>query len=267
MAQERGIRRRGDRVSLNGVYVQSLERGLEVIRSFDAGAPRQTLADVAAATGLSRATARRFLLTLVELGYVRSEGRIFSLTPRVLELGFSYLSALTLPEVAQPHLETLSRVVHESVSVSVLDGDDIVYVARVPARRIMSVRVTIGTRFPAHATSMGRVLLAALPPSALDAYFDRLRAERLTETTVVDPVALRATLADVPSQGWSIVDQELERGLRSVAAPIRKGGEVVAAVNVATSTATTTQALRGVILDELLHTAAAISRDLEHVSG
>ena len=153
--------------------IQSLVRGLAVIRAFDAEHAELTLSEVARRTDITRAAAGRFLRTLEELGYVRGSagsgvGRTFALTPRVLELGFSYLSALSIPEIVQPHLERLSREVDESVSAAVLDGGDIVYIARVPTRRIMSVRITIGTRFPAFATSMGRVLLAGLPDAARD---------------------------------------------------------------------------------------------------
>src|SRR5262245_27966740 len=151
-------------------FVQSLERGLAVISAFDRDHAELTLSEVAAATGVTRAAARRFLLTLVRLGYMRSDGRFFSLAPRVLELGYAYLSSLTLPEVAEPHLEALVAEVNESSSVSVLDGEAVVYVARVPVSRIMTVAISVGTRFPAYATSMGRVLLAGLPDAELDAY-------------------------------------------------------------------------------------------------
>src|SRR5262245_14424765 len=202
-------------------FVQSLERGLAVIRAFDAEHPELTLSDVARATGLTRAAARRFLLTLQDLGYVRTDGRLFALTPRVLELGYAYLSSLSLPEVAEPHLERLAAEVRESSSVSVLDGDDIVYVARVPTSRIMRVAINVGTRFPAYATSMGRVQLAALPGAELDAYLDRVELRPLTANTLIDPAKLRAELDRIRQQGWALVDQELEEGLRSVAAPIR----------------------------------------------
>src|SRR5690606_9465801 len=164
----------------SGQYVQSLARGLSVIRAFDDDHSAMTLSDIARRTGLTRATSRRFLLTLSELGYVKTDGRMFSLTARVLELGFSYLSALSMPEIAQPHLEQLSNTTHESTSASVLDGTDIVYVARVPTRRIMTVRINIGTRFPAYATSMGRVLLAALPEDALDGQLDAIDFAAMT---------------------------------------------------------------------------------------
>ena len=144
-------------------FVQSLERGLAVIRAFDEHNPELTLSDVARSTGLTRAAARRFLLTLADLGYVRTDGRWFTLSPRILELGYAYLSSLSLTEVAEPHLERLVAEVHESSSVSVLDREDIVYVARVPTARIMAVSINVGTRFPAYATSMGRVLLSRLP--------------------------------------------------------------------------------------------------------
>src|SRR4051812_1726113 len=156
-------------------FVQSLERGLAVIRAFDADHPQLTLSEVARATDLTRAAARRFLLTLVELGYVSTDGKQFSLRPRVLELGYAYLSSQSLPEIAAPHLESLVSQVHESSSVSVLDGHEVVYVARVPTKRIMTVTIAVGTRFPAYATSMGRVLLAAKPDEALDAYLDGLQ--------------------------------------------------------------------------------------------
>lgn len=219
-----------------GEFVQSLARGLAVIRAFDAEHPELSLSDVARRTGLPRAAARRFLHTLETLGYMRSDARRFALTPRVLELGFSYLSALSLPEIVQPHLETLSREVDESVSAAVLDGTDIVYIARVPTRRIMSVRITIGTRFPAYATSMGRVLLAGLDPQAADAVLEASDLVARSPRTRTDPAELRAEVARVRAQGWAVVDGELEAGLRSIAVPVNgRDGTVVAAVNVSTS--------------------------------
>jgi len=201
--------------------VQSLERGLAVIRCFDADHPRLTLSEVAASTGLSRAAARRFLRTLVQLGYMRSDGSRFLLRPKVLELGYAYLSSMTLPEVAMPHLEQLVERVHESSSVSELDGDDVVYIARVPTKRIMTVSISVGTRFPAYATSMGRVLLAAQPDGWLAGYLAGVTLRGLTAHTITDPSSLEAELRKVRAQGWALVDQELEEGLRSIAAPIR----------------------------------------------
>ena len=244
-------------------FVQSLERGLAVIRAFGPEAPELTLSDVARRTGLTRAAARRFLLTLADLGYVRSDGKRFALTPRVLDLGYAYLSSQSLPEVAEPHLERLAAEVHESSSVSVLDGDDIVYVGRVPTSRIMRVAINVGTRFPAYATSMGRVLLAGLEPDALDAYLARADITPITTRAITGTDALRAELDRVRSQGWALVDQELEEGLRSIAVPIRNGGRVVAAVNVsAHASRASKDTVRKVLLPPLLRTAANIEADL-----
>jgi IclR family pca regulon transcriptional regulator len=245
-------------------FVQSLQRGLAVIRAFGDDTPEMTLSEVAAKTDLTRAAARRFLLTLTDLGYVRTDGRRFALSPRVLELGYAYLSSLSLPEIAEPHLERLAAEVRESSSVSVLDGDDIVYVARVPTSRIMRVAINVGTRFPAHATSMGRVQLAALSDGELDAYLARADLRPLTSRTLTEPDALRAELGRIRAQGWALVDQELEEGLRSVAAPIRdRTGRVVAAVNVsAHASRASRDTVRRVLLPPLLATAQRIEADL-----
>ena len=247
-----------------GHFVQSLERGLAVIRAFSAERPELTLSDVARVTGLTRAAARRFLLTLVELGYVHSDGRLFSLRPRVLELGYAYLSTLSLTDVASPHMERLVASLRESSSISVLDGDDIVYVVRVPTHRIMTVSIGVGTRFPAYATSMGRVLLAALAPGALDEYLARARLEPLTSRTITSTNALRTALGAVRAQGWALVDQELEDGLRSVAAPITDGsGKVTAAINLSThASRVTLDTLRRTFLPQLQQTARRIEVDL-----
>ncbi|WP_240670364.1 IclR family transcriptional regulator domain-containing protein [Actinoplanes solisilvae] len=244
--------------------MQSLERGLAVIRAFDAQHSELTLSEVAKICDLTRAAARRFLLTLADLGYVRTDGRLFSLTPRVLELGYAFLSSLSLPEVAAPHLERLVQQVHESSSLSILDGDDIVYVARVPTSRIMAVSINLGTRFPAYATSMGRVLLASLSPPDLDAYLDRVPLSRLTGKTVSSAEALRAELSRVRSQGYSIVDQELEEGLRAIAAPVHdRAGTVAAAVNISVHAARATlDTMRRRLLPPLLAATAAIDADL-----
>ncbi|ALU40688.1 IclR family transcriptional regulator [Kocuria flava] len=249
-----------------GQFVQSLARGLEVISAFDAGHPRMTLSDVSRRTGLTRATARRFLLTLEELGYVRTDGRLFELTPKVLRLGYAYLSALSLPALAGPHLEALSALLEESTSASVLDGTDIVYVARVATRRIMTVAIAVGTRFPAHATSMGRVLLAGLGPDELAEYFRTARLEARTDRTLTDRALLEEDLRTVRAQGWALVDQELEAGLCSVAAPVHDGaGRVVAAVNVSMRVgvpgAAGTDPRRDVV-PPLLECARRISADL-----
>ncbi|GAA3704834.1 IclR family transcriptional regulator C-terminal domain-containing protein [Zhihengliuella alba] len=231
-------------------YVQSLARGLDVIGAFDADHPSMTLTDVARATGLTRATARRFLLTLTDLGYVRTDGKHFELTAGVLRLGYAFLSSQSLPQLLQPVLEELSAELGESASASVLEGDDVVYIARVHTRRIMRVGISVGTRFPAYATSMGRVLLAFADGGTGDgergageddvvARLDAAgRLQALTPRTLTDPDRLRAELARVRRQGWCLVDQELELGLTSVAVPVRSpAGEVVAAVNVSMGSA------------------------------
>jgi IclR family transcriptional regulator, pca regulon regulatory protein len=249
----------------NSDFVQSLDRGLAVIRSFGPDRERLSLSEVAQETKLTRAAARRFLLTLVKLGYVRHDGREFSLRPRVLELGYAYLSGLALPDVAAPHLEELVARLHESSSISVLDGHHVVYVARVPTKRIMTVAISVGTRFPAYATSMGRVLLAALSPEELDRYLAEATLEPLTARTVTDAGQLRTIIGEVAAQGYAIVDQELEEGLRAVAAPIRGSADVgTAAINIsAHASRVSIAALRSEILPALLETAAQIEADLQ----
>lgn len=244
--------------------VQSLSRGLAVIRAFDGTRPRQTLAQVAEVTGLPRATTRRFLHTLVAEGFARTDGTVFWLTPKTLELGYSYLSSLGLPTIAQPHLEALSHQLNESCSTSVLDGTDVVYVARAAANRIMSVNITIGTRFPAHATSMGRMLLTGLSEQELDAYLDGVTLKHLTPRTITNKHELRAAIQKVAEQGYCIVDEELELGLRSVACPVTNAhGEVVAAVNVsAHAAAYSVDQLRETLLPPLKEAASAISNDI-----
>ena len=248
----------------NSDFVQSLDRGRAVIRAFGPDRERLSLSEVARATGLTRAATRRFLLTLVQLGYVRSDGREFSLRPRVLELGYAYLSGLALPEIAAPHLEELVAKVRESSSISVLDGDHIVYVARVPTKRIMTVAISVGTRFPAYATSMGRVLLAAMSPESLELYLAAANLDALTGRTVTDREALRAVIGEVGRQGYALVDQELEEGLRAIAVPIHgKGGAVTAAVNLsAHASRVTMTAMRTDLLPALQETARRIEADL-----
>jgi IclR family pca regulon transcriptional regulator len=245
-------------------HVQSLERGIAVLRSFSAAAPRQTLADVARATGLTRATSRRLLLTLVSLGYARTDGKHYELTPRVLDIGYSFVASLNLNEIVQPFLESLSEQVGESTSVSVLDDTDIVYIARVPTKRIMTVAIGLGSRFPAYQTSMGRVLLAELGDDAIGDVFARSRRDTTTEHTVGDLAALLSRIGDVRRAGWALVDQELEVGVRSVAAPIRNGaGCAVAAVNVSTQVGRTELAeLLEVIVPAVRATADQISAAL-----
>ncbi len=265
LAEESPVPAAGSAQPRDSDFVQSLDRGLAVIRAFGPERERLSLSEVARATGLTRAAARRFLLTLVKLGYVRSDGREFSLRPRVLELGYAYLSGLALPEVAMPHLEDLSAKLHESTSISVLDGHQIVYVARVPTRRIMTVAISVGTRFPAYATSMGRVLLAAMSKAELDQYLAEATFEAFTGQTVVDPDRLREIISDVAAQGHSIVDQELEEGLRAIAVPIRgSAGTATAALNVsAHASRLSPDAMRAELLPALLETARLIEADLK----
>lgn len=248
----------------DGDFVQSLDRGLSVIRAFDAEHAQLTLSEVATATGLSRAAARRFLHTLVHLGYMRCNDGRFALRPKILELGYAYLSSLTLPEVAMPHLEELVAQVRESSSVSELDGEDVVYIARVPTKRIMTVAISVGTRFPAYATSMGRVLLAYRDDAWLEEYLATAAFSNLTGHTITDADSLRAELMRIRARGWALVDQELEEGLRSVAAPIRdSSGTVVAAVNVSTHAGRRSmESIAEDLLPPLLATAERIERDL-----
>jgi IclR family pca regulon transcriptional regulator len=249
-------------------HLQSLERGIAVIQVFSTEHPALTLSEVARLTGMTRATARRILLTLEKLGHVRSDGRLFSLTPRVLTLGWAYLSSLNLWEIAQPLMEDLVQETGESSSAATLDLPDIVYVARVPTRRIMTIALGVGTRLPAHATSMGRVLLADLPASELDAFLEQTNLTRYTERTITDPDELRAVVAQVREQGWALVDQELEVGLRSVAAPIRGAdGRVMAALNAsAAAPRVPIEELRKRFLPALLRTADQISASLARVA-
>lgn len=244
--------------------VQALERGLAVLQVFDREHPALTLSEVARLADITRATARRILLTLERLGHVRSDGRRFSLTPRVLCLGWAYLASLDLWELAQPLMRELTLATGESSSAATLDGSDIVYVARVPTQRIMSINIQVGTRLPAAATSMGRVLLAGLPADELAAYLRTAELQAFTDRTIIEPGRLARTLDDVRAQGWAFVDQELERGVRSIAAPIRDArGQVLAALNVGASAARMPgEQLQGQPLDKLLETAAAISEAL-----
>lgn len=214
-------------------YVQSFARGLAVIRSFSAEAPSQSLSDVAARTGLTRAGARRILLTLEALGYVECQTRQFRLTPKILDLGFAYLSSLPWWNLAEPVMEALAAEVKESCSVAVLDGSELVYVLRVPAHKTMSINLGVGSRLPAYCTSMGRVLLAGLPPEELRRRLGASALKARTPRTVVDPQALEVLIGQVREQGWCLVDQELEEGLVSLAAPIcDRSGRTIAALNV-----------------------------------
>ena len=245
-------------------FVQSFARGLSIITCFGADNPVMTLSEIAERVNLSRAAARRFLLTLENLGYVSLDGRNFQLTAKVLDLGYGYLSSLSLPEIAQPHLEVLASRVHESASASVLDGTDIIYIARVPIRRIMSVKINIGTRMPAHATSMGRVLLAGLATPDLKAMISNLEILKYTHNTITSKSVLLQEINKVKAQGWSINDQELEYGLRSIAVPIfNKAEEIIASINISTTAQSNSlESMEAMFLPELKLTARKISDDL-----
>ncbi|MEV0598051.1 IclR family transcriptional regulator C-terminal domain-containing protein [Streptomyces sp. NPDC050315] len=249
-------------------FIESLARGLTVLTAFGEGRAELTLSAAAEATGLARATARRALITLEHLGYVASEGRTFHLTPRVLALGYPPLSRTSLPQIAAPHLAALAARVHDSASLATLDGDDIRYTARVATTRVMSVNITVGTRLPAYATALGRAMLAGLPPAERYARLTRSAPRPLTPRTVTAPDALAALLDQAADQGYGLVEDELEEGLRSIAVPVRSGtGEVVAAVNVAMHTVRRTpEECVTDVLPELRAAVTGIEADL-HIAG
>lgn len=243
--------------------VRSLERGLEVIEVMSRAQTSLTLADISRLCDTTRATARRLVLTLKELGYVAFDGYAYSLRPRVMDLGDAYLSGLGLPQVAHPHLARLAATVQDTCSLTVLDEFDVVYVDRVRASRLMTVNIDIGTRFPAYATSTGRILLAALPEESVEDYLSTLEAEPLTEMTTTSAPGLREEISRARREGFAIANQELDMGLRSVAAPVRAStGAVVAAVVVSTQvTRTPLDILRTQVVPQLLETATSIGTD------
>lgn len=253
----------------SGDFIQSLERGLAVINSFSRDRRAQTLSEVAQHTGLTRATARRVLLTLAELGYVQQASRSFTLTPKVLDLGYSFLSSFRVVELAQQPMEALVEEVRESSSMSVLDGSEIVYVARVPTSRIMTIALALGSRLPVYPTSMGRVLLAGRPAEEVEEYIATTDFKRLTSHTVTNPREFRSILEQVRSQGYALVDQELEEGVRSIAAPIvNADGEVIAALNVSGHAARVSVAqMRKEFRPRLLATAAQVSERASTLLG
>ena len=219
-------------------FVTSLARGLSVIRAFDKDHSRLTLTEVAARTELNRATARSFLFTLNALGYIDSDGKRFWLAPKILELGYAYLVSQPIVDTVQPFIERVSQETGESCSVSMLDGSDVVYIARYLTHHIMSVTLNVGTRLPAYATSMGRILLSAQNDDEIDALLSDTPLKPFTEFTLTDIGALKQELHKTREQGYSIVSQELEIGLRSIAVPIRnQNGRIVAAINVGTQAA------------------------------
>lgn len=248
----------------NRDYVSSLARGLEILRAFSRTRKRMTLSEVAANTGMTRAAARRFLLTLVREGYAETDGKLFDLTPQVLELGFSVISSVGIWDVAAPFIERLSEEIEESVSAAVLDGPEVVYVAGKQFHRVISVGVTVGSRLPAHCTATGRVLLAMRPQAEWDGMLKSLDFTKGTSRTVTNRTALRKVLTEVRAKGWSMVDQELEIGLLSIAVPLlRRSGEVAGAINVGVpSLRATPEDLVEKYLPPLQETAAKITASL-----
>ncbi|MEY2840010.1 MAG: hypothetical protein RJB60_2309 [Pseudomonadota bacterium] len=251
----------GDSPRPSDTYVQSFARGLDVLRSFGAQAPAQTLSEAAERVGMTRAGARRILLTLQTLGFVEMEGRQFRLTPKVLELGYAYLSSQPWWNLSQPVLEELTLQLKESTSGAVLDGADIVYVLRVPTHKIMSINLGVGTRLPAWCTSMGRVLLAALPEDEREQRVAAMEMVPRTPKTVTDPDELLMQLAKVRRQGYALINEELELGLLSMAVPLRdRSGRVVAAINVsAQARQTSVEHMKTAYLSKLQEAAQRIS--------
>lgn len=241
-----------------GDLLQTLTRGLSVIACFDRRNPRMTPTEVAKKTGLTRAAARRVLLTLVSTGHARTDGKTFELTARVLELGYAYLSSFGLPEVARPSMEEVTRELGESCSMAVLDGAEIIYIARVPAQRIMEQVLDVGLHLPAHATALGQVLLAALPDDELSELLDNNPLYALTDRTITDRAAFLERLEQVRLQGFALVDEELELGVRSIALPIRdRHNQVIAAINVGAH-------VRRVSLDEMKDRVLVVLRRAAH---
>lgn len=245
-------------------HIQGLERGLAVLQAFDAERPNPTASELAEATQLSRPVVRRVLLTLQRLGYVATSGGRWTLTPRVLSIGQHYSVTHALTELAQPYLVRLAERTGETATLGTLDGNEVVYIARVPVRRVLSITVAPGSRVPAHATSLGRVLLAWEPAERIDQVITEYGLPRLTPYTVTDPDQFRDILAEVREQGWSMVINEREEGLVSLSAPIRDhDGRVIAAIASSTSTGRTTpERLREDVVPVLVETAKQISAEL-----
>jgi len=245
-------------------HLQTLERGLQVIAAYTGRGPALGLGELSEATGLSKPTVRRIMLTLERLGYARSSAGRFALTPKVLALGYAYLSSVQLTDVARPLMEQLTDRVSVGTSLAALDGHDVVYVDRVQRGRITSVNLAVGTRLPAHATAMGHVLLAYAPTSEAEQYLESATLQALTEWTLTDPAALRERLALVRARGWDVVDQELEMGRRSAAAPVVDGdGRVIAALALSCGTVEwSVERLVDQLVRPLVDTAGAISAAL-----
>jgi len=247
-------------------FVEALARGLEVIRSFDRIHAKQTISQISERTLLARPTVLRLLITLEELGYVRCQDNLYSLTPKVVDLGLAYISALGLYGAAKPHMENLSKEVDQSVSMAELDGSDIVYTARVEVAKIVSVGVTVGARLPSASTALGRMLLAAVPDSELHEVLSTPSLSMFIPRTRFTAEQIRPKLELVREQGWAESDEDLQYGVQAIAAPIRGGdGQVVAAVGLATHTSEVEKGIvRERYLPLLLETARSIEADWEH---
>ena len=247
-----------------GERLEQLERAMAVLESFDGDHPAMTLSEVAELTGMTRAAARRILLTLRSLGFLKSDGREFSLTPKVLNLGWNYVASLGVDEIARPVIADLVKRLNESCSMSTLDLPNVVYVARVHPQRVMTMGGGVGSRLPASTTAAGRVLLAALDDAALDEYLAGRPLRQYTPRTITDPDRFRAVLAEVRDQGYCLVDQELEIGLLALSVPVTgRDGRTSAAVSVSSSAARMTPAhFRRECLPPLREAASQISAAL-----
>ncbi|MFF2852104.1 IclR family transcriptional regulator C-terminal domain-containing protein [Streptomyces sp. NPDC058001] len=248
----------------DGPYVQSLDRGLAVLRCFGEDRTRLSISDVAREVGVDRAVARRLLHTLAELGYIGVDGSNFFVRPRVLELAQAYLGAVEFPDVIQPHLAQLTSEIHETAMAFVLDGDEIVYIAGVQARRLVSVNVRVGLRIPAYQSPLGHVLLAAQPAEAREAYLERVDLMPVTRYTITEKPALRDRLAKVADQGYALGDEELEMGLRTIAVPVHdRTGTILAAISIGVlAAAYSARTLVKDLLPRLRQTAGQIESDL-----
>lgn len=259
-----GLPEEADAAPAQQEYVRALDRGLAVIRAFDEQHPRRTLAEVARTVGLPPATARRLLHTLQSLDYVATDGTTWSLRPRLLELGQAYLATTTVWDVVRSRLEKLAEEVAETASAGVLEGNDVLYTVRVPFRRIMAMNVEVGSRIPAHASSMGRVLLASKDQAELAEWLGGVQLRPVTDRTVTSAEGLQALVGTVREQGWSFMDQELEAGVQCVAAPVHdRSGAVFAAVTLSShTTRVSEQEMRSRLLPALLAAAADIDLDI-----
>lgn len=246
------------------LIVQSFTRGLEVIKTFGEGATTLSLSEVAARAAISRASARRLLHTLCDQGYACTDGKLFWLTPRILELGFSYLSSMEIWSFAQTHMEELVQRVHESCSIAVLDGYDIYYVMRVPTRKLLKSTLNIGSSLPAHVVSLGRIQLAELPDEELDHFLDTANIEQYTGFTVTDKDRLRQIIREDGAKGWSVVDRELEEGMCGISVPIHNPqGKSIAAINITLPPSKAGEpGVLDYLLDQLRETASQIHREL-----